>query len=311
MGIREEYVKVQEQMIQQRNLEGRKSSLQTQIRELEKKVLELSCKKDAEQRDVEKLQGRSLANFFYYVTGSMQHRLEKEKQEAYAAAVKYDAAVQELEAVKYDLSQINKALSEVRGAGERYQKLLDQRREELKISGSQDGEKLIQMEQRLAYLKEQKKEISEAGTEGRSALGIAEAILSSLSHAENYGTWDLLGGGLIADVAKHSHLDDAQKKVEELQVRLRRFQTELTDVQIQTDMQVNIDGFLRFADYFFDGLFADWTVQNRIKDSKSQIASVVNKLQDAIRKLEAMDNSVDAEIRSCIGQMDEIAQNSF
>lgn len=311
MGIREEYVKVQEQMIQQRNLEGRKNSLQTQIRELEKKVLELSCKKDAEQRDVEKLQGRSLANFFYYVTGSMQHRLEKEKQEAYAAAVKYDAAVQELEAVKYDLSQINKALSEVRGAGERYQKLLDQRREELKISGSQDGEKLIQMEQRLAYLKEQKKEISEAGTEGRSALGIAEAILSSLSHAENYGTWDLLGGGLIADVAKHSHLDDAQKKVEELQVRLRRFQTELTDVQIQTDMQVNIDGFLRFADYFFDGLFADWTVQNRIKDSKSQIASVVNKLQDAIRKLEAMDNSVDAEIRSCIGQMDEIAQNSF
>ncbi len=311
MGIREEYVKVQEQMIQQRNLEGRKSSLQTQIRELEKKVLELSCKKDAEQRDVEKLQGRSLANFFYYVTGSMQHRLEKEKQEAYAAAVKYDAAVQELEAVKYDLSQINKALSEVRGAGERYQKLLDQRREELKISGSQDGEKLIQMEQRLAYLKEQKKEISEARTEGRSALGIAEAILSSLSHAENYGTWDLLGGGLIADMAKHSHLDDAQKKVEELQVRLRRFQTELTDVQIQTDMQVNIDGFLRFADYFFDGLFADWTVQNRIKDSKLQIASVVNKLKDAIRKLEAMDNSADAEIRSCTGQMDEIAQNSF
>ena len=73
-----------------------------------------------------------------------------------------------------------------------------------------------------------------------------------------------MGGGLIADLAKHSRLDDAQASVEYLQSQLRAFRTELADVTISADFQVNIDGFLRVADYVFDGIFADWAVLDRI-----------------------------------------------
>ena len=37
----------------------------------------------------------------------------------------------------------------------------------------------------------------------------------------------------------------------------RRFKTELADVEITADLQITVDGFLKFADFFFDGLFTD------------------------------------------------------
>lgn len=73
---------------------------------------------------------------------------------------------------------------------------------------------------------------------------------------------------MLSDMVKHSHLDEAQQRVKYLQVQLRRFKTELTDVTIHADIQVSIDGFLRFADYFFDGLFADWAVLDKINNPK-------------------------------------------
>ena len=41
-----------------------------------------------------------------------------------------------------------------------------------------------------------------------------------------------MGGGLMADLAKYEELDDAQEQIEQLQVELRRFKTELSDVEI-------------------------------------------------------------------------------
>lgn len=311
MGYNEEYKKLQEQMIQQANLEGRKYSLDVERKKLEQKVFELEIAKDAEQRDVDKLEGRTLANFFYAVTGQMEKQLDKEKQEAYAAAVKYDAAVYELEAVKKDIADINRSLMELRGCKERYQELIKKRQEELKASNTPEGEKIIGLEECVTILESRNKEIKEALSAGKASLSLAEDILKNLNSAEGYGTWDMLGGGLLADVMKHSELDEAQRKVEALQVSLRHFHTELADVQIHANMQVSIDGFERFADYFFDGLFADWMVMDKISASKSQVSSTINQLKDALKKLEGMEQSTMAEIKSSISQIEEITKGSI
>ena len=71
------------------------------------------------------------------------------------------------------------------------------------------------------YVKNQIKEINEAISAGQIAEYLSERILDSLNSAENWGTWDLIGGGLVADLAKHSHLDTAQDMVEDLQIQLR------------------------------------------------------------------------------------------
>ena len=103
-----------------------------------------------------------------------------------------------------------------------------------------------------------KKELLEAIAAGSDALNTVNVILDELGDAEVWATWDMFGGGMISDLAKHSHLDSAQHNVSLLQSQLRRFRTELADVGSAADgMQVSIDGFMRFANYFFDGFFAD------------------------------------------------------
>ena len=57
-------------------------------------------------------------------------------------------------------------------------------------------------------------------------------MLSHLSDAEGWATWDLFGGGLLSDIAKHSALDAAQDAVNVLQSKLRSFKTELVDVNM-------------------------------------------------------------------------------
>ena len=73
------------------------------------------------------------------------------------------------------------------------------------------------------------------------------------------------------------HFDEELREL--LQGTLRAFKTELTDVEVIADMQVNIDGFLRFADYFFDGLFADWSAMKRISQAQGQV-----QLQELVKK---------------------------
>ena len=289
----EKLQQLQEQMARSKQLEAMIKELRNQRDSLTAQVRELESIKLEEQADVDRLEGRSLAAFFYNVIGKMDEQLDKERQEAYAARVKYDAAARELEGVEADLRRYESELSALRGCEHRYDEVLKEKADAIKAAGGSNGEEILKLEERNAFLESQKKELQEAISAGNAALSTTQQVLSSLDSAEGWGTWDLFGGGLVADLAKHSHLDEAQGAVEQLQSQLRRFKTELADVTIQTDMQVNVDGFLRFADYFFDGLFADWAVldkinqsQSQVQNTKSQIASVLSRLDSMMRTLE-------------------------
>ena len=107
-------------------------------------------------------------------------------------------------------------------------------------------------------------------------------------------------------MAKHSHLDEAQDLVSDLQSKLRRFKTELADIQITANMQVNVDGFLRFADYFFDGLFADWAVGDKISQSMNSVSSTKSQISRTLDKLNSMEQAADRCIESLKQQLDEL-----
>ena len=102
----EQLQRLQAQTARAKQLESMLRELRSQQAALSARVQELEAVKRKEQVDVDRLEGRSLAAFFYNVIGKMDERLDKERQEAYAARVKYDAAARELEAVESDLRRI-------------------------------------------------------------------------------------------------------------------------------------------------------------------------------------------------------------
>ena len=128
--------------------------------------------------------------------------------------------------------------------------------------------------------------MSEAITAGKIVLNDANDARDCLDSADAWSTWDVLGGGVMTDIMKHSKLDEAQECVCRMQSSLRRFKTELSDVNIKSNITVNISGFTKFADYFFDGLFVDISVKNRISSSIDEVRTVSRNVSEIVNKLE-------------------------
>lgn len=174
--------------------------------------------------------------------------------------------------------------------------LLQEKTQEIRNSGTPQAEELLQLERRITEKQSQKKEISEAIFAGNQAMNTVNEILTDLNDAEGWGIWDLAGGGLMSDLVKHNCLDEAQENVQKLQGELLRFKTELADVSVDAQLQVRVDGFLRFADYFFDGLFADWTVLDHINESQGEVTKVQSQIRQLLSNLTAMLNGINEEI---------------
>ena len=306
----EQLQKLQERIARKRQLEAQVSELRTQHSTLSARVQELEAIRMQEQADVDKLEGRSLAAFFYHVIGKMDEQLNKEREEAYAARVKYDTAARELSAVEEELARYEAELADLHDCERQYDTVLKEKADAVKAAGGTAAEEILKAEERLAFLDSQSRELQEAVSVGSSALSTTDQVLSSLDSAEGWGTWDLLGGGLISDLAKHSHLDEAQDNIECLQSQLRRFKTELADVRISADMQVNVDGFLRFADYFFDGLFADWAVLDKISQSQERVRSTRCQIESVLSRLDGMQRSVEREQAQLQNKLDSLVRDA-
>ena len=72
---------------------------------------------------------------------------------------------------------------------------------------------------------------------------------------------------------KHSKMRDAEYQIEMARDAVQRFSRELQDVSGYTS--IHIDGFLTFADFFFDGFLADVIVQSKISDAKRQCEDAI------------------------------------
>ena len=294
MVCRKEHLKLKyEELLEQKSL------LKKEVDKLQK----LSIK---EQADVEKLECGSLATFFLNVVGKMDEKINKEKEEAYAAAVKYDAVKKELEKVEAELVAKEEEMAKLHGCEEEYEELLTLKKERMKTIGHEAMAKVFEFDQRLTYLDNQNREIDEAIEAGNIALEVINQVLKELDSAENWGTFDLVGGGFFADMFKYSKLDDAQSLVEKLQHHLRRFKTELSDITIDSEINVSIDGFLQFADYFFDNLFTDWSVLLRIQKSKRQVEDTKGQIITLLEKLQIMKEKVVEEREQTQDQLDEL-----
>lgn len=279
--------------LEQDNLESKESGL--------KVILE------KENYDVEKLEHKSVATVFYSILGSLDEHVEKERREALAAKLRYDQAAKDLQDVNYQISKLSSERLSYVDCQKEYDHLFAQKKEELMRENGETVQKILELTDKANLTRIDLKEINEAFSAGKKVLDSLDSVLSSLESAEGWGTWDLLGGGLISDLAKHSHIDVAKVEAENIQRLLRQFKTELTDISISSEIVIETEGFAKFADFFFDGLIADWFMQSKINESqasvervKSQVLSIVAKLEHVIVQENANIERLEAEIGELI-----------
>ncbi|MDD6441934.1 MAG: hypothetical protein PUG71_07495 [bacterium] len=132
-----------------------------------------------------------------------------------------------------------------------------------------------------------KKEIREAIVAGERALNSLYEAQDKLNSARGWGMFDLFGGGLLADMMKHGKMNDASRCMEDAKCHLKAFQKELKDVHLSLDLRMEISSFLSFADFFFDGLVADYLVQSKIMAAKEQVEDAIVMVTNVLNTLKA------------------------
>lgn len=130
------------------------------------------------------------------------------------------------------------------------------------------------------------REKQEAIEAGRKALNSLYAAKSQLDSAGNWGVVDLLGGSFISGLVKHSKMGNAQGYIEDAKRDLQKFSRELRDVDMSSNLNLDSMDFLTFADFFFDGLVADWLVQDRINGARRQVDNAIHNVERVLNQLE-------------------------
>lgn len=130
-----------------------------------------------------------------------------------------------------------------------------------------------------------KKELREAKAAGQEALDCLNRAADSLKSAGNWSVADMLGGGLITTFVKHSRMNDAEALVQQAKSALKRFRKELMDVENVAEFHIETGDFLAFADYFFDGIIADWLMHARINEARSQVEDARQKVMNIMKQL--------------------------
>ena len=299
-----------QQTAEQESLEVKRRELEARRAALDERLDALDRTRRAEAADVARLEGGSLAAFFYQALGRREEKLDEERQQAWAAQVRYDAAARERQAVEADLGRLDARLRELAGCRQRYQQALTERVRQLKAASGPAAQELMECETRLDGLALRQKELAEALQAGKAARRTAAAVLDALDSAEGWGTWDAFGGGFGVGLAKYSELDEAQRNIEQLQVELGRFRTELADVEINAELRATVDGFTRFADLFFDNVFTDWAVLDHIRDAQAQVRATQGEIERVLRRLKKLRADLDAQVEDERERREQIAREA-
>lgn len=261
----------------------------------------------AEMKDVKKLERISFTSLYQTFFGSKEEKLTKERQEVLAVQLQLEEAEKTKKEITRAIAKLERKIESVGNIDLEYEQLMERKEEWIKNSNSATANRLFELTEQAGEVQITLTELDEAITAGYIAKGKLENAVTSLESASGWGTFDLLGGGAIASMVKHSHIDEAMNSIHDAQSSMRHFQKELLDVDEAANIEIEISGLLKFADFFFDDIISDWMVQGRIRDSLEQartqsahVGSIVHKLEAEVVKMEGELINIEIERKELI-----------
>lgn len=306
-ALNEQLIQIKEKLRRRERIQARLADLERSLAQEDVRLEQLEARLKREEGDVKSLEGLSLSGLFYAVLGDKEERLDKERQEFLAARLQRDQSQYAVASMERELADLKAELAAFGDLDGEYQTLLARKEKLLLDAGDERARQLIDLTDRRAALRSDVKEVQEAFDAGTSLLAELDGVIDALKSASGWGTWDMLGGGLLADLAKHSRIDEARARVHTAQEQLRRFQRELADVQSNESFLIDISSFDTFADFFFDGLIVDWIVQSKIQTSlertsqvRQRVAGILHSLQGRLSDSQQRQQAAETQRRNLI-----------
>jgi hypothetical protein len=268
----------------------RGKDLEGRIDEMTAVLAALHAHQVDEQKDVERLEGISLTRLLTSLRGARDDALARERAEADAARYRAAEAEARLDAVRREQTAVQARLAQLASAPGTYAAVLDEKERHLGESRDPRGVRLLELADERGQLNGELHELSEARQAARTAQTALLQVRDKLGSASDWSAFDtFFGGGAISSAVKHSRLDDAAQAAAYADRCLAVLRTELADLQgvTLTATQLAVDGLTRFVDVWFDNIFTDLAVRDRIKQAEQNVArsiQLVSQVQGRLRQ---------------------------
>ncbi len=272
------------------SLEYRMQKLNVRLNDAEAEVKSLLHKYEAEALDVEQIQKESLSNTILKLIKKYEGKVVKENQEMLSAKLKYDEAVEKVNILKLDILSLGNNISEIKKQKQNYEDELKKREESIRSNTTTESYRIyIELKQEKELLTNQLYELEEAISAANRVTSTAYSALSQLESAESWATFDAwTRGGIISHIAKYDHIDNAQKDFNLLNSELKNFQKELLDINIDSTYDsIEIDSSTRAVDFWFDNIFTDLSVRDKIQENIGTLTQLNTNINKAVSKLES------------------------
>ncbi len=299
----EEFQKQQLLISKLYKLRSQSQEANSRLKSKEERSVQLKQVLEKEYHDVEQLDKLNLTALFYSILANKDKKQEKERQEYLKAKLQYEEAIKEIKLIKRTVEQLRIQINLLKNSEEKYQLLLREK-EEFLLSLEDESSKNLQGvidDINAAALHIQ--EIEEVLQEAEPALHYLNETFNQLQSAESWGTFDMIGGGLLVTSIKHGKIDEARLGISKAQFYLDNLSRELRDVVLPTQLNESIDigDFDSFGDYIFDGLIFDFIVQEKISKSKSHVQRVylqVSTIEHMLKnQLQELQNAIKAKMQ--------------
>ena len=278
--------------------------LQDKIKETNEAVSELLDQYKAEALDVDKLKTDSLKTLLIKNFGRYEEKMNKESEEMLSAKLIYDKActrLKELEIAEKETQSRIESLLKEKG-------LFDEeiRRREEGVKSGMDGEiseKYRELEAEQERLLRRLAETEEAAAAARRAMSTAGKAMDHLKSAGDWATFDVwTRGGIISHIAKYQHIDEAEENSNRLNSQMEDLRKELEDISLPGVTGIaGIDSATRTIDFWFDNIFTDMNVRDRIGDDYNRMSGLRDKISGIVYTL---GNDI-SEIQGLLKKLDQ------
>ncbi|WP_409369850.1 hypothetical protein [Lysinibacillus sp. 38-6] len=289
--LQAEQEKLHGQLRSANRLSEQKLLIEGQIAHVEQEMTKHSVELNQIRLKLDKLEGFSFMNMIRTWTGQQDELRAEKIDQAAILELKIKEAKKMVTDLTSDFEQVKKKLKQINE--KQLQGALEilhiKKKSYLQLHEPEVAQKIEQLANEELMTKQLLSEIKEAEDAGDTALTKLGQAAASLHSASGYSTWDtFFGGGLIATHLKHEALDKTESYLHNAQIALQRFHNELLDVQDMSTnaLQVETDGFVKFADYFFDDIFSAWSVHSKISTAREQVSRVQDDVHNTIRRLQ-------------------------
>ncbi|MEB2299675.1 hypothetical protein LAV72_08570 [Lysinibacillus xylanilyticus] len=295
-------------------LSEQKVLIEQQIEHAQQEIYKHSNALNQIRLRLDKLEGFSFMNMIRTWTGQQDELRAEKIDKAAILELKINEAKKMDVDLTHDLGQVNTKISQIneQELQEALSLLNAKKKGYFQIHEPEQAKRLEQLAHEEMLTKQLMIEIKEAEAAGETAITELGQAAESLHSANGYSTWDtFFGGGFFVTHLKHDALDKTENYLHNAQIALQRFHNELLDVHEMStkSLQIETDGFVKFADYFFDDIFSAWSVHSKISTARDQVSRVQDDVHNTILRLQDKHNKADDYLQSLQKEKETIFQN--